>query len=191
MWISQLELVNFKSYQHQIFDFPQPRNGKNLILIGGLNGYGKTTLLEALYLGLFGQDAIIHLVRAGLKSASGYHKFLEGALHGHDGTRDTMSVTVQINKSQSSGLSIQRKWYFNKNGIFIDQDINIYSVKNGVKQATIPDHKLSEILEQYFVPAHIAPFFFFDGEEVKSLAAQDRVEQIRQGMEGLLVVSSY
>ncbi|WP_213378402.1 ATP-binding protein [Allochromatium tepidum] len=50
MWISRLELQNFKSYSHQVFNFPRPTNGKHVIVIGGRNGYGKTTLLEALYL---------------------------------------------------------------------------------------------------------------------------------------------
>jgi DNA sulfur modification protein DndD len=35
MWISKLELTCFKSYQHQVFDFPAPVDGKNIILIGG------------------------------------------------------------------------------------------------------------------------------------------------------------
>ena len=47
---------------------------------------------------------------------------------------------------------------------------------------------LSEMLDNIFVPAHIAPFFFFDGEEVKRLADQGRIEQVKQGLEGLLGV---
>lgn len=38
------------------------------------------------------------------------------------------------------------------------------------------------------MPAHVAPFFFFDGEEVKKLADQNRIEQVKQGLEGLLGV---
>lgn len=82
MWISRVELVNFKSYQHQVFEFPAPNKSKNIILIGGMNGYGKTSILEALYLGLFGKDAVPHLSRAGLKN-TGYRSFLENALHGN------------------------------------------------------------------------------------------------------------
>jgi DNA sulfur modification protein DndD len=48
MWIERLELANFKAYQDQTFTFLKPQNGRNLVLIGGLNGHGKTTLLEAL-----------------------------------------------------------------------------------------------------------------------------------------------
>lgn len=68
MWISRIELTNFKSYLHQIFEFPEPVDGRNIVLVGGMNGYGKTTILEALYLCLYGKDALAHLARAGLKS---------------------------------------------------------------------------------------------------------------------------
>ncbi|MGE8454630.1 MAG: AAA family ATPase [Pseudomonadales bacterium] len=48
MWISRIELTCFKSYQHQSLNFPEPADGRNVVLIGGMNGYGKTSLLEAL-----------------------------------------------------------------------------------------------------------------------------------------------
>lgn len=190
MWISQIELTNFKSYQHQIFEFPQPARNKNIVLIGGMNGYGKTTVLEALYLGLYGKDAIIHLARAGLKGEVGYSTFLEKALHGHAirDQRDTMSVLIQINVGKFEGFQVLRKWFFKKNGDWDGEDLRLYSVESGVRSKPIKPEQSQEVLDQHFVPAHLAPFFFFDGEEVKKLANQDRVEQIKQGMEGLLGV---
>ncbi|MBQ9258490.1 MAG: hypothetical protein IJ187_01375 [Neisseriaceae bacterium] len=64
-WISRIKLTNFKSYENAEFNFPQPQdNGGNLILIGALNGHGKTTLLEALFLGLYGEKSADILKRA-------------------------------------------------------------------------------------------------------------------------------
>ena len=121
MWISKLELTSFKSYQHQSFVFPSPTEGGNVILIGGMNGYGKTSILEALYLCLYGKDAIVHLARAGLKNddaKGGYPTFLERAFNGEakrEG-RDAMSVRVVINKTKTKAIDINRKWYFRPNG---------------------------------------------------------------------------
>lgn len=190
MWISRIELINFKSYKHQVFEFPAPSQGKNVILIGGMNGYGKTTILEALYLGLYGKDSIIHLARAGIKGDVGYPAFLERALHGQalKTKRDTMSVMVQINTDEHEGFQVTRKWFFSPKGDWQDEETLIYDIRDGIRAQTRNADQIEEMFDKYFVPAHLAPFFFFDGEEVKRLADHKRVEQIKMGMEGLLGV---
>lgn len=190
MWISKLELTNFKSYQHQVFEFPPPQAGKNIVLVGGMNGFGKTSLLEALYLGLYGKEAITYLARAGLKAETGYPSFLERALHGQAlrNSRDSMSVMVQINLNEHEAFQFVRKWFFSRSGEWNnDEELLVYEVRAGIRQPQKVT-QAEELLDRYFIPAHLAPFFFFDGEEVKKLADQSRVEQIKQGMEGLLGV---
>ncbi len=197
MWISKLELVCFKSYQHQTFEFPMPENGQNIVLIGGMNGFGKTSILEALYLGLYGKDAIIHLARAGLKNdeKTGYPTFLERAFNG-EAKRDhgdTMMVRIVINQTKANATNICRKWFFKSNGDWSrEEEVVVRDEIRGVPSAPRVDGKngfyFPELLDEVFVPAHVAPFFFFDGEEVKKLADQSRVEQIKQGLEGLLGV---
>lgn len=196
MWISKIELVCFKSYQRQEFEFPEPTDGRNVVLIGGMNGYGKTSILEALYLCLYGKDAMSHLARAGLKTdeTRGYPTFLEKAFNGEAlrAGRDTMMVKVVIHRTKSKAVEIARKWYFRSNGNWSDEETTYREILRGVPQLPRSDGKnsfhLSEALDEFFVPAHVAPFFFFDGEEVKKLADQGRVEQVKQGLEGLLGV---
>lgn len=199
MWISKIELTNFKSYQHADLEFPEPTNGQNIVLIGGMNGYGKTSVLEALYLCLYGKDAIIHLARAGLKTddIKGYPTFLEKAFNGEAkrGGQDTiMSVRIIIHRTKTKAIDIRRRWYFKQtSGQWTrDEEAVVWEVSRGVPGTPKKDGKngfqLSDLLDDQFVPAHIAPFFFFDGEEVKKLADQARIEQVKQGLEGLLGV---
>ena len=197
MWISKLELVCFKSYQYQLFEFPMPVAGQNIVLIGGMNGFGKTSILEALYLGLYGRDAIIHLARAGLKTdeKTGYPTFLERAFNGEAkrDNGDTMMVRIVIHKTPSKSTNICRKWFFKSNGDWSrEEEVVVRDELRGVPGSPRVDGKngfyFPELLDEVFVPAHVAPFFFFDGEEVKKLADQSRVEQIKQGLEGLLGV---
>lgn len=68
MWISRLELTCFKGYQHQVFSFPEPADGKNIVLIGGMNGYGKTSILEALYLCLGNTEQVPDRYVKGVKT---------------------------------------------------------------------------------------------------------------------------
>lgn len=197
MWISKLELVCFKSYQHQIFEFPMPEAGQNIVLIGGMNGFGKTSILEALYLGLYGKDAMIHLARAGLKTdeKTGYPTFLERAFNG-EAKRDhgdTMMVRIVINQTKTQATNICRKWFFKTNGNWSrEEEVIVRNELKGVPGSPRVDgqngFRFFDLLDDVFVPAHVAPFFFFDGEEVKKLADQSRVEQIKQGLEGLLGV---
>ncbi len=102
-------------------------------------------------------------------------------------------VRVIINKTKTKAIEITRKWYFRANGSWTgDDEAVVRDVIRGIPDAPRTDGKngffLSEILDDIFVPAHVAPFFFFDGEEVKKLADQSRVEQVKQGLEGLLGV---
>jgi DNA sulfur modification protein DndD len=198
LWISKIELTNLKSYQHAVFEFPEPTNGENIVLIGGLNGYGKTSILEALYLCLYGKDAMIHLARAGLKTDDirGYPTFLERALNGEakrDGL-DHMSVRVVVNQTKFRAIDVLRRWFFRSaTGEWVNEEETIVrEINRGIPGTPKTDGKagfqLSDLLDDQFVPAHIAPFFFFDGEEVKKLADQSRIEQVKQGLEGLLGV---
>lgn len=198
MWISRLELTCFKGYQHQVFSFPEPTDGRNIVLIGGMNGYGKTSILEALYLCLYGKDAMVHLARAGLKTDDkrGYPTFLERAFNGEAlrNGLDTMSVRVIINKTKTKAIDIGRKWYFRSNGNWTnEEEAVVREIARGVPDTPRQDGRngfhLADLLDEIqFVPAHVAPFFFFDGEEVKKLADQSRLEQVKQGLEGLLGV---
>jgi DNA sulfur modification protein DndD len=189
MWIKKIELTNFKVYQHQCFVFPKPEQGRNLVLIGGLNGFGKTTLLESLYLCLYGKDATHHLARAGLQSNS-YSKFLQNALHGRAlaNKRDQMRVLVQLMVADGYGFEITRTWFFDPKGIWQEDEVKLYEIRDGITKPLDTEENLVSILEEFVVPASLAPFFFFDGEEVKKLANQDRIGWIKQGMESLMGV---
>lgn len=186
MWISRIELSNFKSFMHQKLEFPKPENGRNLVLVGGLNGYGKTTLLEAIYLCLYGKDAVPHLARAGL-THDAYGKFIKKALHGNALTNghNHMEVEIEFLLDDVTGYQISRCWYFDQQGRYDEEDLKVYKIQSSIP-IPVPNEDLIEILDNDAVPAHIAPFFFFDGEEVKKLADQDRREWVQQGMENLL-----
>ena len=64
MYISQIFLRDWKSYTTAGFDFPVSSRGKNIILIGAPNGYGKTSLFEAILLGMFGRDGLPLIARS-------------------------------------------------------------------------------------------------------------------------------
>ena len=86
-----------------------------------MNGHGKTTLLEAVYLCLYDADAVSHLQRAGLNSKDvNYPNFLQAALH-HKAApqygRYRIELEIEIRQRRQGkicGLKIRRKWHFNE-----------------------------------------------------------------------------
>lgn len=193
MWISRIALRNFKSYRDQVFEFPQPADGRNLVLVGGVNGYGKTTLLEAIYIGLYGEEAVVHraLDRAGLK-AKGYGHFLESALYKHAirNGDERMEVSIEITRPDKGCLRLTRKWFFTSNGKYDNQRLTIETRRSDAA-AWMPwkEELLPELLSTYAIPPWLAPFFFFDGEKIAALADEDRTGWILAGLENLMGVA--
>ena len=191
MWLSRVELLNFKSYRQQVFTFPRPENGKNLALIGGVNGYGKTTLLEALYVGLYGEEAVKHkaLDSAGLKAKS-YGSFLETAFHrlAPGNGEDRMEVQVEFMREDGGALRVTRKWFFKGNGKYDNQTVIVETRAPTGAWMHHKDDMLPELLEGYATPPWLAPFFFFDGEKIAGLADEDRTGWVQSGLENLLGV---
>jgi len=60
--IARLEIANFKRfYGHHVLDLlSQPDANKPLILIGGENGSGKTSIHEAIYYALYVDSELSH-----------------------------------------------------------------------------------------------------------------------------------
>lgn len=53
MIINSITLKNFRSYEDETTFSFEPKNDKNIILIGGENGAGKSTLFEAIKLCIY------------------------------------------------------------------------------------------------------------------------------------------
>ncbi len=179
MWIHSIRLRNFKSYDNVQFTFPEPKDGRNIILIGAQNGHGKTTLLEAVYLCLYDKDAVTHLQRAGLNSGeNGYSNFLQSALHHQAASRFgqyLMELEIEIRQNRphgQCGLRIRRKWHFDHyrkpTG---EQETYIEISKDGCYEPVDEEH-IGKYLNSYALPIDYAPFFFFDGEKIVQTAQQ-------------------
>jgi DNA sulfur modification protein DndD len=65
VYLKSIVLRDWKVYAPEVqFDFPEPGRRKNVVIIGAKNGFGKTSLLEAIIFGLYGRDAMPLVARA-------------------------------------------------------------------------------------------------------------------------------
>lgn len=123
MYLRRIELRDFKAYEHALFDFPRPEGGRNVILIGGLNGFGKTTLFEAIALGLYGRDALslINRARPGIDEEErrvSFRKFMRGCLHAAalSSGRSSTSITLEFEDRHAKPYRLTRIWHYSDSG---------------------------------------------------------------------------
>jgi len=142
-----------------------------IILIGGLNGSGKTTFLDSIQLSLFGRRATISN-RGDLK----YDEFLRRSINQHSESRRA-SVGIKFKQwvdGFEESYAIERSWTDQARGI--NEQLAIY--RNGKLDKVLTD-TWSEFVEDLF-PAEIAQLFFFDGEKIERFASVDKAARLLQ-----------
>ncbi|MFM7441139.1 MAG: AAA family ATPase, partial [Snowella sp.] len=161
MIFTELILENFGPYgskttidlRPEIDGIPRP-----IILFGGMNGGGKTTLMDAIRLALYGQR-----LQCSTRNNLSYPEFLTQSVNYQtapgDRTRIELAFEHLVN-DQWKQLRVVRSWTKNpKEG----KDIL------GVIEEEWPDTALANTWDEYIemlLPLAISNLFLFDGEQV-------------------------
>jgi DNA sulfur modification protein DndD len=179
MIFEQVVLHNFGVYrgEHRIdLDVTLERP---VVLIGALNGSGKTTFLDAMQLALYGKSA-----RCSGRERIGYSEYLESMINRdtppHQGAGVEFAFRARAN-GQDTRIRVSRTWQ--KRGDSIKESLEVY--RNGEHDAVASDRWV-EFVED-FMPSQIADLFFFDGEKIEALADPQRsAALLRVGIHSLL-----
>jgi DNA sulfur modification protein DndD len=182
LYIREVVLKNWRSYKAAQFTFPVPSPKKKVILVGAMNGTGKTSLLAALYLGLFGREGMYYV--EGVRWATdedekqrSYRQLMERIIHRNSVDTDDPQVSVQLvfDIGEEAPLTITRTWHFRRGGKLRDvstaegEEVLIEYQNRPRRFASWSE--ANNRIEELLFPAHVLPCFFFDGEQ-----AQKRVE---------------
>ena len=168
MQITKLVLVNFSSYEGKtVFDFTVKKE-QPIILIGGLNGAGKTSIFTAIKIALYGPLAFGYT-----GNNTFYSKKIRGFIN--DKAFQTQPFTSGISIEVKVKKEREIKYYtINRNWHIIDSKIEeSYSVYEGNKPLEYTDRILFESYILNIIPIDLFEFFLFDGEEVGTIFASD------------------
>ncbi len=173
MIINKISIMNYGLYYGEnTYDFSTDSR-RNIILIGGKNGTGKTTLLETIKLSIYG--SLIMNLKNPNKIYYNYilRKFNVRALN--EGIKEA-SIKIEFEWSEKNNTNIyeiERIWFL-KEGDKLIEDVNIKKNNENLDSVKIED------IETYFrtvFPQKLFDFFFFDGENITKLISGEYLEK--------------
>lgn len=180
MYFTKVELHNFGIYKGTHEMCLTDKIGKrNITLVGGLNGRGKTTFHDAILIALYGKQALKYIQ----EKARSYDKLLLDHINKH-ATDDETYVAVSLCLDDGTHLRVKRTW--TAKGKKIDQQTIVE--KDGAV-----DKYLGESWSYYIeeiLPFGIARFFFFNNEKITQLADDTSFEQIKSSIKSAIGVSA-
>ena len=181
--IKKIHLQNWKCYENQVIEFDL-NTDKNIWIIWGLNGYGKTSILEAVLWCLYGNEIVSpkKLVKAEVdtqeesEEKQGYFYFPNVKIN----PELELSVSLTLQKDNLSYV-ISRVAKRERRGNIFYADVKEASFNlNGKIQ--IDSRERIDLL----LPRSCREFFFFDGEKIKEYCNITQTQETQKAIESIL-----
>ncbi|WP_327591328.1 DNA sulfur modification protein DndD (plasmid) [Nonomuraea sp. NBC_00507] len=163
-----------------------PAPDRPVTLIGGLNGCGKTTMLDAIQLALYGGRARL----AGRRG--GYEAYLAGLVHRHAPPGERATVELELHTEREARMlqiRVCRSWRITKTGL--TETVRVLSNDNLAGVLAFDEAMTADWADhaETLIPSRLASLFFFDGEKIEALAEPDTAREVlKTAIYGLLGV---
>jgi len=169
--LDSIILENFGVYggRQEVILTPE-REGRPIILFGGLNGGGKTTFLDAVQLAFYGSKA-----RCSNRGKLAYRDYLRATINREADPSEGASLAIHFRRAvdgKTHSYRLLRAW---REGVRdIEETVDVLCDGE-------PDTLLSEHWEEYiesYIPSGISHLFFFDAEQIKELAEGEHAAEL-------------
>jgi len=193
MRINRISLSNFRIYKgfnNLIFNSTNDGDNKNITIIAGQNGFGKTTFLTALVWGFYGKliGEVDEKYKKEIYESGGYKKFanliLNRDVKADDQLEKEFSVEIEISDIYIPSVPCRKiiiHRTYNTTKEVETSKILIDGFENELTKEVGPDIFIND----FILPREIAKFFFFDAEKIVSLA------EIQTNLEKLNLSKAY
>jgi len=209
MLINKITIKDFRIYQgvHEVSFLHQPE--KNVTIIAGNNGFGKTTFLTSLVWCFYGKlmSDVDERFRSEIYESGGYKRFSRKTINRNTwlspkrlelkekvdlaGNRDKELLKNQLDELNTFRVSIEISDIFIPsvpcNRVEVIRSFNVETEEETVQ--VLIDGRVNELtnevgteifIHDFIMPKEIAKFFFFDAEKIVSLAEIRSVEEKRE-----------
>ncbi len=173
MFIKSIELNNFRVYHHECkINFARDEK-RNIHIISGYNGYGKTTFLTGLVWCLYGKlmKDVEDVFKQQIDDLGGYPKYVSSCLNklARNSKEKEFSVSVVLSDVNIPSVAceeviVKRTGYY-KSGV---DDLEI--LIDGHQNELTKEVGNEMFIQDFILPKEIAKFFFFDAEKIVQLA---------------------
>ena len=178
MIINRLTMYNFGVYAGtNTFEFTHK---KPIVLIGGMNGRGKTTFLEAILLSLYGANSTAYKE----SKYNSYNQYLRSYVNrSHWSQSSYIELEFVLNESTNDTYVVRREW---------DALSKITKEKICVQQNGIYSEFLTKnwaMFVESILPSALSSFYFFDGEKIAELAVAKTDVQMKESIRSMLGIT--
>lgn len=189
MLIKKIKAKNFKTYLNLDLDVSVEQD-KPIILIGGANGGGKTTLFEAIYGALYGLK---------INTANHFQTFLNaGALN-----KEEEKIMLELHFSgkvlnEEQQYVLTRTYILNPSGnpvesvkLNMNGTIFMYGTATAPAQRAEQEAQVNKIIKAN-LPQELSRYFLFDAMEAGNLLKEDQLNRvIRENIENVMGFNKY
>lgn len=185
MHFTKIVLHNFGLYKGTHVLNLSPQQGmKNITLIGGMNGRGKTTILDAIFIAFYGSRATQAIQD---KKAVSYSKLLTSRFNKMaEDNIAYVEVDCILEEKGNQKLKIKRSWKKKEKGKTVTDGLEIF-VDN--QQDLILAENWNYYVEE-ILPVSIARFFFFDNEKISEIAEEESFNQIKSSIKSIMGITT-
>lgn len=185
MIFNKLTLLNVGNFAGtHVFNLRQKNNSaepRPIVLFGGLNGAGKTTIFDAIKLCLYGPEMF------GTVSVTKYHNYLRQKIHSSKtSVLQPMFASVALvfdytHHGKLCTYRVERYWEIREHKIYESLKVT----RDGKSLADVERDSWQDFIKE-IIPLGLSQLFFFDGEKIQKMMSDDSSEQLRKSIFALL-----
>lgn len=182
MLLQSIKLVNFRQFRNESIDFAGGADGKNVTIIIGENGTGKTTFAQAFFWCLYGETEF--------SDKSMLNKMV--ATEMRPGQDVKVQVELKLHHGEVDYTLIREQTYHKDNANRIKADNTVFDIatKDASGNTSYVKKSMCESEVKSILPKELSRYFFFDGERIekmsKDISTGKKATDFAEAVKGLL-----